>query len=212
MKKTNKSYDVDIDFEEVLESGGMLDQLLYYNDLQQRKLFLNTKVSPVSCAEIIKHIIQFNADDEDIPAEDREAIRLYIMSDGGDVDAGYALIDVIENSETPVYTISVGYVYSMAFMISLAGHKRFATKNTRFLAHDGFSVIGESMSKIHDRMEFQKQLDERDKQYVLKNSNLTEEEYDAKLRVDWYMLADEAKQHNFVDCIIGEDCNFADIV
>ena len=140
MKKTSKSYDIDIDFEKILVDGGMIDNLFYYNDLKQRKLFLNTDIDPFAISDIVKHIIQFNCDDADIPREERDPIRLYIMSRGGDVDAGYALIDAIECSETPVYTINIGYEYSMAFMIGLAGHKRYAMSNARFLMHDGRSI------------------------------------------------------------------------
>ena len=57
-----------------------------------------------------------------------------------------------------------------------------------------------------------KKLEERIKQYVLSRSTVTEEEYDSKYRVEWYMFADEAKENGFVDYIIGEDCDIDAIV
>ena len=56
-------------------------------------------------------------------------------------------------------------------------------------------------------MKFQEREDERLKQYILEHSNITADEYDANLRVEWYMFADEAKQKGFVDYIIGQDCD-----
>ena len=61
-------------------------------------------------------------------------------------------------------------------------------------------------------MEFNKRVEERIKQYILSRSSLTSEEYDSKLRVEWYLFAEEAKDKGFVDYIIGEDCDIDDII
>lgn len=119
---------------------------------------------------------------------------------------------MIMNSKTPVYTINLGYQYSMGFLIGLAGHKRFATHNAKFLMHDGSNFVYNSGAKAQDQMEFQKKVEERIKQYIISRSNLTPEEYDSKLRVEWYLFADEAKQKGFVDYILGEDCDINEIV
>ena len=33
-----------------------------------------------------------------------------------------------------------------------------------------------------------------------------------KLRVEWYLFADEAKEKGFVDAVIGEDCDIDDVI
>lgn len=131
---------------------------------------------------------------------------------GGDVDAGFELIDAILASKTPVYTINLGYQYSMGFLIGLAGHKRYATQNAKFLMHDGSNLIWNSGTKAQDQMEFQKRVEQRIKQYVIAHSNVTSEEYDSKLRVEWYLFADEAKEKGFCDHILGVDCELDEIV
>ena len=135
-----------------------------------------------------------------------------MSSNGGEVDAGFELIDVILQSKTPVYVLNLGYQYSMGFLIGLAGHKRFATKNAKFLMHDGTDFIINSGAKAQDQMEFNKRMSKRVKEYILSRSKITSEEYDSKLRVEWYMFADEAKEKGFCDYIIGEDCSLDDIV
>ena len=201
-----------IDMEKVLIEGGMFDEYLRFKDLQQRKLFIDSEIEQFGVSEIIRHIIQFNKDDAEIPPEDRTPIRLYVSSRGGEVDSGWSLINTIENSITPVYTINLGYQYSMAFLIGLAGHKRFAMPRAKFLMHDGVEMLVDSAAKIQDRMEFQKQVDGVEKQYVLCHSNITSELYDEKFRVEWYMFADEAKKHGFVDYIINQDCGLFEVV
>ena len=205
-------YDIEIDMDAALLENGMLDELFYLKDLRQRKLFLNTDINQYSVQEFVKHILQINRVDFGIDPDKRLPILLYVNSNGGDVDAGFALIDAIQNSKTPVYTVNLGFQYSMGFLIGIAGHKRFATKNAKFLMHDGSNFIYNSGAKAQDQMEFHKKVEARVKDYILTMSNLAEEEYDKNLRVEWYMFADEAKQKGFVDMIIGEDCDIDAIV
>ena len=78
--------------------------------------------------------------------------------------------------------------------------------------HDGSNFVYGSGSKVQDQMEFQRKVEERVKKYVISRSKITSEEYDSKLRVEWYMFADEAKEKGFVDYIIGEDCDIDEVV
>ena len=205
-------YDIEFDIEKSLLEGGAVDEIFYLKDLKQRKLFLNADIDQFSVSDIVRHIMQINKEDKDIEPSERKPILLYITSNGGEVDSGFELIDVISNSKTPVYTINLGYQYSMGFLIGLAGHKRFATRNAKFLMHDGSNFIYNSGTKAQDQMEFNKRVEERIKKYILSRSSLTSEEYDSKLRVEWYLFAEEAKDKGFIDSIIGEDCDIDYII
>ena len=213
MKRDNRGYyDIDITLDEILTSEGMVEELFYLKDLKQRKLFLDTDVEQISAGNIAKHIMQYNAEDKGKSIEERKPIILYVASNGGEIDAGFELIDVIRGGKTPVYTVNLGYQYSMGFLIGLAGHKRFAVPNAKFLMHDGSNFIWDSGAKAQDKMEFQKKVEARIRQYVVERSHITEEEYDSKLRVEWYLFADEAKEKGFCDYILGVDCDMDDIV
>lgn len=205
-------YDIEVSIEKSLIEGGMVDELFYLQDLKQRKLFLNADIDQFSVADIVKHIMQINKEDKGLEPHKRMPILLYVTSNGGEVDSGFELIDVIMNSKTPVYTINLGYQYSMGFLIGLSGHKRYATRNAKFLMHDGSNFVYNSGAKAQDQMEFNRKIESRIKQYVLSRSKVSEEEYDSKLRVEWYLFADEAKEKGFVDYIIGEDCDINEIV
>ena len=205
-------YDYEVEIEKALLEAGMVEEIFYLNDLKQRKLFLNVDVEQLSVADIVKLIMQYNKEDKGIDPKDRQPILLYVTSNGGEVDSGFELIDIIQNSKTPVHTINLGYQYSMGFLIGLAGHKRYATQNAKFLMHDGSNFVYNSGAKAQDQMEFQKKVEERVKQYILSRSKLTSEEYDSKLRVEWYLFASEAKDKGFVDYIIGEDCDIDEVI
>lgn len=204
-------YDFDIDFDAFMQSC-CVEDLFYLKDAKLRKFYLNYDVDQVGIHQIARHILQINAEDRNIPREVRTPILLYVVSNGGEVDSGFELIDIIENSTTPVYTINLGYQYSMGFLIGLAGHKRFATRNAKFLMHDGSNFVWNSGAKAQDQMDFNKRIEQRIRDYVISHSKVTEEEYDSKLRVEWYLFADEAKEKGFIDYIIGEDCPLEEVI
>lgn len=210
--KVGGYYDIEINLEKALIEGGIVSELFYLKDLQQRKLFLDDDVTQMNIGDIVKNIMQFNREDAPLEPEDRRPILLYIACNGGEVDAGFELIDVIMASKTPVYTINLGYQYSMGFLIGLAGHRRYAMRHSKFLMHDGTNFIVNSGAKAQDQMEFNRKVEERVKQYILSRSKVTSDEYDSKLRVEWYMFSDEAKEKGFVDYIIGEDCDIDEVV
>lgn len=207
----NNSFEIEIDIEKISQAW-CLDDIFYLQDLQQRKIYLNDDINSFVISPIARTILQYNSDDRSIPVAERKPIFLYISSNGGDVDAGFELIDVILSSKTPVYTINLGHQYSMGFLIGLAGKKRYASRNAKFLMHDGANFIYDSGSKAQDRMEFNKRIDARIKDFVLSRSKLSEEEYDSKLRVEWYTFASEAKEKGFVDYIIGTDVELDEII
>lgn len=205
-------YDFDVDFETILVENALLDECFRLKDLQNRKLYLNCGIDLCSIEDIVKHIIRYNVEDMGIPVEQRKPIKLYITSPGGDVYAGFELVDAIENSKTPVYTINMGYQFSMGFLLGLSGHKRFATKHAKFLWHDGTSGTMNSTAKVRDEMEFQNRNEDRIRQYILDHTKIDPELYDSKLRVEWYMFAEEAKELGVVDYIVGVDCDMDEII
>ena len=213
MKKEKGYFDIDADFEALVDLGrSSIEEVLLVKDMQQRKMWLNEGIDITTVAGIIHNIYQHNSEDNGIPVEKRKPILLYLSSNGGDIDAGFALIDAIQTSKTPVYTINTGYQYSMGFLIGLAGAKRFAMPNATFLMHDGSNFIWTSGSKAQDQAEFNRRVEARVKQYILDHSQLTAKEYDKKQRVEWYLFANEAKEKGFVDQIIGVDCDIDSIV
>lgn len=211
MTNNGRYYDLDLDMELIAQECG-IDEVFHLRDIQSRKFYLISDVDVMSVFDIARHILQINREDMSLDAEARKPIIIYIASNGGEVDAGFQLIDVIENSKTPVYTVNLCNAYSMGFLIGLAGHKRFALPNAKFLMHDGSNVVYGTGTKVQDQMEFQKRVDSRIKDYIISHSNLSPEEYDAKLRVEWFMFADEAKERGFVDSIIGTDTELSSIV
>ena len=235
-------YDEDAECKEIsieelqaMMGGGMahtctysLDDLFTMDDLEDRRFYLYDVIEKdyescdmygKSCKnqveDIIYHIMRINREDmlNDIEIEDRLPIMLYISSPGGQIFLGQELIDAITLSKTPVYTVNMGMCYSMAYLIFIAGHKRFCMPNASFLLHDGCNGGYDSSAKFHDRVKFDlEQTEKRIKNHVLKHTNITEEVYNAKYRIEWYSYPEEAKKFGVCDYIVGEDCELDDIL
>ncbi len=67
----------------------------------------------------------------------REHLRLYINSPGGDVDQGFALIDIMRWSRIPIRTTAMGMVASMGLLVLMAGQRgqRTVMPNCSLLSH-----------------------------------------------------------------------------
>ena len=189
-----------------------LDDLFFLQDFKNRKLFLIDDIDWNTIGGYVRNILQFNREDMGVPVEDRQPIKIYLSSRGGDPMAAQALIDAIRSSATPVWTINLGICYSAGFLIYVSGHVRYAMPNATFLHHDGEMMSSNSIAKTHDYMDFNRRCEQREREYLTSVSNVSLDEYDSRYRTEWYMFADEAKGLGFVDKIVGKDCSFDEIV
>lgn len=183
------------------------------SDLKERRLYLNAEVDEAVFDTLVYNIMRYNAQDKGIPVEDRKPIFLFINSPGGSVSDGYGLIDAIVQSKTPVYTVNQAMCASMAFLIFIAGDKRYTMPHSEFLMHDGSGFCMDSTAKLKDRLEFEtNQLERMTKNYILERTNISEELYNKRYRMEWYFLPEEAKDLGVATHIIGVDCDIDEIV
>ncbi len=201
--------------EEMMRINCGIEEYQNQKERQKRRLYLTRRISSLDYDEdnyfefnsvvgqIILDILEYNREDEGKPIEERVPIKLYINSPGGETVEGFPLISTIELSKTPVHVFNIGEWSSMSFLIGITGHKRFALPYTTFLLHDGSTVSWNSTSKAIDKAKFDERF-ERDvvKAHVLKHSEMTSAEYDGLVRVEYYMLPEDALHHGFIDKIV----------
>lgn len=104
-------------------------------------LFSNIDESKAS--EICQWILKSNVEKK------LDHLTLIIHSYGGQVTAGFAIIDAIVGSRIPVYTVGLGMIASMGTAIFIAGKRghRVLTPNTLVLTHQFTSM---SWGKEHE--------------------------------------------------------------
>lgn len=122
--------------------------------LESQHYFLLAKdIESSTTEEVMKFILERNFM-KDRPTE----IRLIINSRGGDLEAAFALIDVMEASSIPIWTYGLGCLASAALTIFIAGAggHRYITKNTSILSHQ-FSTM--TWGKEHELIASRKEID-----------------------------------------------------
>ena len=98
--------------------------------LKTRQIILTGEINKELADSIARQLLILDSESSD-------PIYMYIDSPGGDVDAGFAIYDVIRFVKAPVYLIGMGLIASAATLVLLAVPKeqRIGLPNSRYLIH-----------------------------------------------------------------------------
>jgi ATP-dependent Clp protease, protease subunit len=66
-----------------------------------------------------------------------QPITIMLNTPGGSWEDGIAVYDIIQKIKSPIIMLGMGKIYSMGSVILQAGDKRYLTKNTSVMIHDG---------------------------------------------------------------------------
>lgn len=149
-------------------------------------------------------IRKWNIEDKGKSVDERKPIKIFINSDGGDLNTIMNVVDMIELSKTPVITIALGKAYSAGGLLLMAGDTRYIFKNTSCLIHDGSSGIYGTTGKMLDNLEFTKGLEKRIRDYIITHTSIPGDLYDSNYRRDWFLFSDEMIRYNVADEIIED--------
>ena len=99
--------------------------------------------------ENIKPIIEWILHENHVVKKKKKELLLMVCSEGGDMGAAFALIDVMHSSLIPIKTVGLGVIASAGLLIFIAGNRgrRVLTPNTSILSHQ-FSWSSEG--KAHE--------------------------------------------------------------
>ena len=197
----------ELDFlETIAETDLSIETYQYFHQLfHNRTIIFNGDVDDSIIEKYYLPLLDFEKDDNVKP------ITIILNSFGGSVTEGFFFAYYLKNYKKPLDIIVTGCAASMAAVILAAGGKndnvtRYCYPSTYGLVHDGFVAIGAAESKTaQDIMAFNDSVDQRIRQFILDNTNITAELYDSKTRHQWFLTAEEMKEYNLIDKIIGID-------
>jgi len=130
-------------------------------------------------------------------------IEIQINSPGGSIIDGFALIDFIrglrENGHE-VTMIAYGYAASMAGVLLQAADRRLMGKHALMLIHEGsLGAIGD-FGKVEDRLKLMKMMHDKILALFTERAKLSAGQIRSRWeRKDWWLTAEEALKHGFVD-------------
>ena len=171
---------------------------IYSRLLRDRIIVVGGEIEPAMANSIVAQLLLLESDN---PNAD---ISMYINSPGGDVSAGWAIMDTMQYIKAPVSTIGMGLVASMGSVLLAAGEKgkRFALPNTSIMIHQ---PLGGFQGQATD-IEIRAKKIQLTKQTLIKQmaefSGRSEQElFDAMERDNW-MNPIEAKDFGLIDAVL----------
>jgi ATP-dependent Clp protease protease subunit len=155
--------------------------------------------------ESIKPAIEWILHENFVAKKKRKELLLMICSEGGDMSAAFALIDVMRSSNIFIKTVGLGQIASAGLLIFLAGSpgRRTLTPNTSIMSHQ---YAWGNDGKHHELMATLKEFDLTQKRMVahyVQCTGLSEEEIKLTLLPahDVYLSAEEALKLGICDNI-----------
>lgn len=177
----------------------------FHQLLNKRTIILNEYVSDATVEKVYLPLKEFEEDDS------TEPVTLILNSCGGSVSNGFYLAQYISMYSKPLNIIVPGMAASMAAIILAGGGKnenviRYGFPASYILLHDGYIALESSEARTADDiMEFNKEVDADIRDFIIQNTNISPEIYDAHARKQWFIKGDELKQLGLIDCIYGVD-------
>lgn len=161
--------------------------------LKTRQILLTGEVNKSLAEKIIRQLLILESDSDD-------PIRIYIDSPGGDVDAGYAIFDMIRFINAPVFTIGMGLVASAGALILLASPKkrRIALPNSHYLIHQPLSGIKGVATDIEIHAAEIEKVRVKINKLIADETGTKLEQVEKDTDRDYWMNAEQAKQYGLV--------------
>lgn len=195
----------DLEFLGFANDVSTLDPIMYqyFNQLlKKRTIVLNAEIDENILETVVLPLKDFEQDDS------FEPVTLILNTPGGSVADGLMLCNVIDNYKIPLEIIVPSYACSMGTIILCSGNKNpnITKKAYPFsfaLFHSGQTYVGGESTSVEDVMNFNKSVDNKIRDYIITNTNITEELYDAHHRKQWYISAEEMLKYGLINEIIG---------
>ncbi len=166
--------------------------------LRDRIVMINGQIEPNMANTVVAQLLFLESENPN--AE----ISVYINSPGGDVSAGWAIMDTMQYIKSPVSTIGMGLVASMGSVLLAAGErgKRFALPNTSIMIHQPLGGFEGQVTDVEIRM---KELQRTKKTLIKQMAEFTgrkeKELFEAMERDNW-MTPDDAKDFGLIDGVL----------
>ena len=197
----------DLEFLGFAEATSSLDPIMYQyfkNLLHNRTIILNSEIDENILENVVLPLKDFENDNSN------DKITLILNTPGGSVVDGLMLCNIIDNYKKPLEIIVPSYSFSMGTIILCSGNKNPNVTKKCYpfsfgLFHSGQTFVGGESTSVKDTVDFNENVDNRIREYIVANTNISDELYEKHHRKQWYITADEMLAYGLVDEIIGKE-------
>src|SRR5579859_4263572 len=176
--------------------------------LKDRIIFITTPVEPQMASLVVAQLLFLESEDNE------RDINMYISSPGGQVTAGLAIYDTMQQIKANVATYCMGMCASMASVLLAAGAKgkRYALPNSEVMIHQGSAGFQGATPDIEVQSRWILRSVRRLNQILAYHSGQPYDKVDRDTQRDFFMTAQEAKEYGIVDEVLSDPSmpNFAE--
>jgi len=167
--------------------------------LKTRQIILSGEINKELAEKIVRQLLLLEADNHD-------PIYVYIDSPGGDVDAGFAIFDIIRFIDAPVYLIGMGLIASAAALILLASPKerRLGLPDSRYLIHQPLSGMKGVATDIEIHAQEMAKTRAKLNQLIAEETGKPLAQVSKDTDRDYWLDAKEAVEYGLISSIISK--------
>jgi len=167
--------------------------------LKTRQIILSGEVNKDLADKIVKQLLLLESDDE------KKTIYMYIDSPGGDVDAGFAIFDMIRFIKAPVVLIGMGLIASAAALILLAveSKNRVGLPNSRYLIHQPSSGMKGVATDIEIHAKEIEKTRAAINKIIAEQTGKSAEQVSEDTERDYWLSADEVVSYGLISRIVN---------
>lgn len=167
--------------------------------LKTRTILLSGEVDKKLAEKVVSQLLI-------LEGENNEPIKILIDSPGGDVDAGYAIFDMIRFVTPPVYTVAMGLAASAGALILLAAPKerRLGLPNSHYLIHQPLSGIRGVATEIEIHAKEIEKAKNKINLLIAEETGKSLKQVEKDTDRDYWMNAEEAAEYGLISKIIKE--------
>lgn len=134
--------------------------------------------------------------------QDADEFIIHIHSQGGDVDEGFGIYDLLTNSGKKITTIIEGNCQSIATIIALAGSSRKMTENSNFLIHNPWGMAVGEASEIHEYADEVKAAEIKILDFYIAKTGAKAEQIQPMMDAETKFTPEQAKELGFITEIL----------
>ena len=166
--------------------------------LKTRTVLLTGEINKDSGERVIRQLLLMEAMGSD-------PIKVFIDSPGGDVDAGFAIYDMMRFINAPVYTIGMGLVASAAalILISAPAERRLGLPNSHYLIHQPLSGMRGVATEIEIHARELEKVKTKLTRLTAEATGKELSQVEKDMDRDYWMASEEAIQYGLISKIVG---------
>jgi ATP-dependent Clp protease protease subunit len=187
----------------VIESSGRGERAydIYSLLLRERIIFLGTPINDQVSNLMVAQLLFLDREDQD------RQINMYINSPGGQIYAGLAIYDTMQQVRAPISTVAVGVTASFGTVLLAAGTKgkRYALPHATIHLHQPLGGAQGQASDIEIQAKEILRLKEKLNNILVRHTGRSHEEIEHDTERDFYMDGYQAKDYGLIDHVLDPD-------